>query len=52
MPLGTVFGKDYDMTKFIIEDELVAEVAERGGAISWGTLPNGVRCTNAQEAGQ
>ena len=30
-------------------DELIAEVAERGGAISWGELPDGTRCTNAQE---
>lgn len=30
-------------------DELIAEVEERGGAISWGQLPDGTRCTNEQE---
>ena len=31
-------------------DELVAEIERRGGAVSWGKLPNGVRCTDEQEA--
>ncbi len=30
-------------------DELIAEVKARGGAISWGRLPDGTRCTDAQE---
>ncbi len=39
-----------DFTCCKATDELAAEVAERGGAISWGKLPDGTRCTIAQES--
>ncbi len=38
-----------DFTCCKATDELADEVTKRGGAISWGTLPDGTRCTFGQE---